>query len=69
MFVGRRISKNKIAPTKVENIVRLELCGALLSKRLRVFIETEMDYKFFQDIHLVDSEIVKASEQNWGDPK
>ena len=52
-----------------------------LSKCLRVFIETEMDHKFSQVIHLVNSEIVKAMiegklrvqnircEPNWGDLK
>ena len=61
-------SKNRIAPIKIVNIVRLELCGAVLSKRLRVFIESEMDYKFTHVIHIVDSEIVKAmiGKQSYG---
>ena len=53
-------SKNKIAPIKIVHIVRLELCGAVLSKRLRVFIQKEMRYTFNKVIHLVDSEIVKG---------
>ena len=53
-------SKNKIAPTNIVNILRLELGGAVLSKRLRVFLQSEMRYTFNNIIHLVDSEIVKA---------
>ena len=53
-------SKNKIAPIKIVNIVRLELCGSVLSKRLRVFIQSEMRYTFDKVIHIVDSEIVKG---------
>ena len=37
-------SKNRIAPVKIVDIVRLELAGAVLSKRLRVFIQKEVRY-------------------------
>ena len=53
-------AKSRIAPLKVINIVRLELCGAVLSKRLREFICKEAEMKFERVIHLIDSEIVKA---------
>lgn len=40
MFVSNIIaSKNRIAPAKTVDIVRLELAGAVIGKRLRVFIE------------------------------
>ena len=42
------------------NIVRLELCGAVVSKRLREFVCKEVDLNFERVIHLVDSEIVKT---------
>ena len=53
-------AKSRIAPLKVINIVRLELCGAVVSKRLREFVCKEVHLKFERVIHLVDSEIVKA---------
>ena len=53
-------AKSRIAPLKVINIVRLELCGTVLSKRLREFICKEAEMKFERVIHLIDSEIVKA---------
>ena len=54
------LSKNRIAPLKVIDIVKLELCGALLSVRLRKFIEKEYVLKFRKVYHLIDSQIVKA---------
>ena len=39
-------AKNRIAPIKVVDIVRLELAGIVVSKCLRVFIEEEMRHKF-----------------------
>ena len=53
-------AKNRIAPIKVVDIVRLELAGVVVSKHLRVFIEEEMRYKFTKVYHIIDSEIVKA---------
>ena len=60
--------KNRIAPIKVVDIVRLEICGAVLSKRLRMFIQEEMRISFEQIFHIVDSEIVKAmiSKSSYG---
>ena len=53
-------SKNRVAPLKKANIVRLELSGALLSKRLRCFIQKESRYTFQKIYHIGDSEIVTA---------
>ena len=53
-------SKNRIAPIKIVDIVRLELGGAAVGKRLRVFIQAEVRYNFTTVYHIVDSEIVKA---------
>lgn len=53
-------SKNRIAPIKVVDIVRPELCGAVIGTRIRQFILEEFRFKFECIIHIVDSEIVKA---------
>ena len=54
------MSKNKIAPLKIIDIVRLELGGALLGTRLRNFIIKESNIEFEKIYHFVDSEIVKG---------
>jgi len=60
-FAARIIAaKSRMAPLKTLDIVRIELCGAVLSSRLRATIETEMNLEFSKVIHIVDSEIVKA---------
>jgi len=56
-------SKSRIAPVKTLTIVRLELLGAVLSKRLRNSIEKETRVKFDRVLHIVDSEIVRAMIQ------
>ena len=53
-------SKNRLAPIKIVDIVRLELSGAVISKRVRSFVEKHMRYPFERIYHIVDSEIVKA---------
>ena len=53
-------SKSHIAPLKIINIVRLELCGAVLRKRLKELVHTELGFRFERVFYLVDSEIVKA---------
>lgn len=51
-------SKNRIAPIKIVDIVHLELSSAVISKRLKIFIQAR--YTFAAVYHIVDSEIVKA---------
>ena len=53
-------SKTRVAPLKTVSIVRLELAGAVISKRLRVFLLKEMRYKFKSIFHIIDSEIVQV---------
>ena len=38
------IGKNRIAPLKIIDIARLELCGAIITKRIRVFLQKELSY-------------------------
>jgi len=60
-FCARIIAaRSRMAPLKTLDIVRIELCGAVLSSRLRATIEKEMNMEFDKVIHVVDSEIVKA---------
>ena len=54
------MAKSKIAPLKTVNIVRLELSGAVISKRIRTYIEKEINLRFEKVYHMVDSEIMKA---------
>lgn len=68
-FEARLITaKSRIAPIKIIDIVRLELCGALIGSRLRTSIEKETDIHFKKCFHIVDSEIVKAmvGKQSYG---
>ena len=52
------MAKSRIAPMTKLSTPRMELNGAVLSKRCRVLIEKEMEYTFERVIHLVDSETV-----------
>ena len=52
------LSKSRIAPVDKVSTPRMELNGALLSKRCRTAISKEMRYKFERVIQLVDSETV-----------
>ena len=54
------MAKSRIAPLKIIDIVRLELCGAVINKRIRTYIQKEMEIEFQKVYHIVDSEIVKA---------
>ena len=61
-------SKTRVSPLKTVSIVRWELAGAVISKRLRVFLLKEMRYKFKSIFHIIDSEIVQAmiSKESYG---
>ena len=60
-FATRLImSKSRVAPLKIIDIVRLELCGAVLSARVRMTIQKETEFEFHKVVHFVDSEIVHA---------
>ena len=62
------MAKTRIAPLKIVDIVRLELSGAVLSKRVRTYIQKHLDFNFQRIYHIVDSEIVKAmiSKDSYG---
>ena len=49
------MAKSRIAPLHKTTTPRMELNGALLSKRARQVIETEMRFNFEKVIHLIDS--------------
>ena len=59
-------SKNRIAPIKIVDIVRLELSGAVISKRLRSTIESETRLSFNMVYHIVDSEIAMINKESYG---
>ena len=40
------LSKNRLAPSKKMSTDRIELCGVVLNKHLKVFIEKECRYRF-----------------------
>lgn len=54
------VRKNRLAPIKKMSIDRLELCGAVLSRRLKQLMEKESRYRFAKCFHIVDSQIVHA---------
>ena len=58
VYMSLIMSKCRIAPINKVSIPRMELNGAVLSKRCRVAILKEMRYPFERVIHLVDSETV-----------
>ena len=57
------VSKNRLAPLKRISIDKIELCGAILNKRLKSFIDKECRYSFQRCYHIVDSQIVHAMIQ------
>ena len=57
------LSTNRLAPIKKMSIDRIELCGAVLNKRLKVFIEKECRHRFENIYHIADSQIVHAMIQ------
>ena len=63
-FESRLImAKSRLAPLKKITTVRLELNAALLSARIKEFIQREMRYNFVNTYLIVDSEIVRAMTQ------
>jgi len=62
------MARSRIAPLKTIDIVRIELCGAVLGARIRVTIQREMTFQFERVILLTDSEIVHAmiNKQSYG---
>ena len=61
-------SKSRVSPSKVQSFVRLEICGAVLGKRLAQFIERETRYKIQKRYFIVDSEVVRSmiQKQSYG---
>lgn len=57
------VSKNRLAPIKKMSIDKIELCGAVLSKRLKSFIDKECRYTFEKCYYVVVSQIVHAMIQ------
>ena len=57
------ISKNLLAPVKAMSIDRIELCGAVLSKRLKELLERKWRHRFTRCLHIVDSQMVHAMVQ------
>ena len=55
--------KSRVTPIRKITIVRIELNGALLSKRLSAFIKKESLLVFSKEFFIVDSEIVRAMVQ------
>ena len=49
-----------MAPLETLDIVRIELCGAVLGKRVRELLEKEMKVNIEKVVHVTDSEIVQA---------
>ena len=54
------MARSRIAPLKTIDIVRIELCGAVLATRVRNTILKETSLRFDKTILLTDSEIVHA---------
>lgn len=54
------LSKNRLAPVKRISIDRIELCGAVLNKRLKAVLQQQCRYKLQRCYHTVDSQIVHA---------
>ena len=58
VVVRLMMAKSRIAPINKVSTPRMELNGAVISKRCRVVIQKESRYEFDKIIHLLDSETV-----------
>ena len=52
------MAKSKIAPKRIVSVSRMELCGAVLSNRLKNYLMKETNLVFSKVYHLVDSSTV-----------
>ena len=52
------MAKSKIAPKRIVSVPRMELCGAVLSNRLKNYLMKETNLVFSKVYHLVDSSTV-----------
>lgn len=57
------LSKYRLAPIKKMSIDRIELCGAIINKRLKVLVQQQCRYHFQKFYHIIDSQIVHAMIQ------
>ena len=57
------LSKNRLTPSKKLSIDRIELCGAVLNKRLKTIITEQCRYRFEKCYHITDSQIVHSMIQ------
>ena len=53
-------AKTRVTPVKAVTIVRKELMGSIVAKRLATTIQREMRIKFSRRYFIVDSEIVRS---------
>ena len=53
-------STSRLSPMKVQSIVSLEICGAVLGKRLAKSIQNETRFEIKKKYFIVDSEIVRS---------
>ena len=53
-------SKSRVSPMKVQSIVKLEMCGAMLGKRLAKSIQNETRLEIKKRYFIVDSDIVRS---------
>ena len=63
LFKAKLKSKSRVSHSKVQTIVRLEICDAVLGKRLAESIGNETRYKIKRRYFIVDSEVVKSMIQ------
>ena len=62
-------AKSRMAPLKTLDIVRIELCGAVIGKRVRELLEKEIKVNIEKVFHITDNKIVQAIvwKESWMD--